>query len=91
MSSSDLETIVVAFSPTDADYADTGHHWSLYTPDREDPLDVPLGTRKLHDAIAEFDPEDYPPQDGDSWSRLDWHSIMDGDPKRVDREGDHVE
>jgi hypothetical protein len=90
-----VDRVVLAFHPTDADYATDGHRWSLYNPAAEHPYCDPPenAAAKVQRAIErdDFDPHEYPLRDGERWTRLDYESVLDGNPKRVTADGQVIE
>ena len=79
------ETLIVAFAPSDADYASNGHCWTLYNPDLDNPYAVEDADEKLREAVEKIDPHAYELADCEHWIRLDWQSVLDGDPERIMR------
>lgn len=77
------DRIILAFSPSDADHATEGHVWSLYNPSLDDPYTVENTDEKISQALDRIDPRDYTLGEDEHWIRLDWRSIMDGDPERL--------
>lgn len=77
------DRVILAFAPSDADHTTDGHLWSLYNPSLENAYAVADADEKIQRARDEFDPHDYDLQGEESWIRLDWQSVVDGDPERV--------
>lgn len=85
------DRVVLAFQPTDADGATDGYWWSLYNPTHDHPYrdidgdsDDMVAKAREHD---DFNPGDFPLRDGERWVRLDYESVLNGNPKRVTSDG----
>ena len=85
------DRVILAFTPSDADYATDGHRWSLYNPSLDNPYTVDDTDEKINAAKERLDPDEYSLRGRERWIRLDWRSVMDGDPERILVEASRVE
>lgn len=61
-----------------------GYIYSIYDPET-DSNRVPESTEKMDKAARATDPDEYTRMGDDFWVRLDYESIIEGEPERVER------
>jgi hypothetical protein len=61
-----------------------GYIYSIYNPET-DSNRVPESTEKMNKAARVIDPDNYERREDDCWIRLDYESIIEGEPERVER------
>lgn len=80
-------TEIFAFGESEADYTLVdGYILSFYDTELDNPYAVEDSNEKIHKAIEEVDLDSYSFSDDEHWIRIDYQSILDGNPEKITHE-----